>query len=140
VIANATFVNGDVGYDNLLCEQANCNLSTQFTITGLSDSANLVGFYEKNAISVRAAYNWRDDFLSGTGQNNVGAGPPTYVAAYGQLDLTASYKFFGDKLTTFVDILNLSNETTYVYGRSKNQPLFATQLGTRYNVGVRYKF
>ena len=76
----------------------------------------------------------------GTGQTNVGAGPPTYVAAYGQLDLTASYKFFGDKLTTFVDILNLTNETTYVYGRSKNQPLYATQYGTRYNVGVRYKF
>ncbi len=140
VIANATLVNGDVGYDDLLCEQPNCNLSTQFTITGLSDSANLVGFYEKNAISVRAAYNWRDDFLSGTGQTNVGAGPPTYVAAYGQLDLSASYKFFGDKLTTFVDILNLTNETTYVYGRSKNQALFATQYGTRYNVGVRYKF
>jgi TonB-dependent receptor len=140
VIANATLVNGDVGYDDLLCEQPNCNLSTQFTITGLSDSANLVGYYEKNAISVRAAYNWRDDFLSGTGQTNVGAGPPTYVAAYGQLDLSASYKFFGDKLTTFVDILNLTNETTYVYGRSKNQALFATQYGTRYNVGVRYKF
>jgi TonB-dependent receptor len=140
MIANATLVNGDVGYDNLLCEQPVCNQSTQFVITGLSDSANLVGFYEKNAISVRLAYNWRDDFLSGTGQTNVGAGPPTYVAAYGQLDLSASYKFFGDKLTTFVDILNLSNETTYVYGRSKNQALFATQYGTRYNVGVRYKF
>ena len=140
VIANATLVNGDVGYDNLRCDQPNCNLSTQFTITGLSDSANLVGYYEKNAIGVRLAYNWRDDFLAGTGQTNVGAGPPTYVAAYGQLDLNASYKFFGDKLTTFVDILNLTNETTYVYGRSKNQPLFATQLGTRYNVGVRYKF
>jgi hypothetical protein len=106
----------------------------------LSDSANLVGYYEKNAIGVRLAYNWRDDFLAGTGQTNVGAGPPTYVAAYGQLDLNASYKFFGDKLITFVDILNLTNETTYVYGRSKDQPLFATQLGTRYNVGVRYKF
>ncbi len=140
VIANATLVNGDVSYDNLRCEQPNCNLSTQFVITGLSDSANLVGYYEKNAISVRLAYNWRDDFLSGTGQTNVGAGPPTYVAAYGQLDLSASYTFFGDSLTTFVDILNLSNETAYVYGRDKDQALFATQLGTRYNVGVRYKF
>jgi TonB-dependent receptor len=139
-IANATFVDSDVSYDNLRCDQPVCNQSTQFVITGLSDSANLVAYYEKNAIGVRLAYNWRDDFLSGTGQTNVGAGPPTYVAAYGQLDLNASYKFFGDKLTTFVDILNLTNETTYVYGRDKDQVLFATQLGTRYNVGVRYKF
>ena len=51
-------------YDNLRCDQPNCNLSTQFTITGLSDSANLVGYYEKNAFGVRLAYNWRDDFLS----------------------------------------------------------------------------
>jgi len=139
-IANATFVFGDVSYDNLRCDQPNCNLSTQFAITGLSDSANLVGYYEKHGISVRLAYNWRDDFLAGTGQSNVGAGPPTYVADYGQLDLSASYTFLNDSLTTFVDILNLSNETTYVYGRDKDQALFATQLGTRYNVGVRYKF
>ncbi|MDH4255775.1 MAG: TonB-dependent receptor [Gammaproteobacteria bacterium] len=140
VIANATLVDADVAYDNLLCEQPNCNLSTQFVVTGLSDSANVVGYYEKNAFGVRLAYNWRDDFLAGTGQTNMGAGPPSYVAAYGQLDLNASYKFFDDKLTTFVDILNLTNETSYVYGRDKDQPLFATQLGTRYNVGVRYKF
>ena len=140
VILNATLVDADVGYDDLRCDQPNCNLSQQFVVTGLSDSANFVGYYEKNAIGVRLAYNWRDDFLAGTGQNNVGAGPPTYVAAYGQLDLNASYKFFDDKLTAFVDVLNLTNETTYVYGRDKDQVLFATQLGTRYNIGVRYKF
>jgi outer membrane receptor protein involved in Fe transport len=39
----------------------------------------------------------------------------------------------------FVDIINLTNETAYVHGRDDDQVLFATQLGTRYNVGVRYK-
>jgi hypothetical protein len=63
-----------------------------------------VGYYEE-CDHVRAAYNWRDAFRSGTGQTTVGAGPPTYVASYGQLDLSASYTFFGDKLTTFVEIL-----------------------------------
>ena len=139
VIANATIVNADVGYDNLLCEQPNCNLSQQFVVTGLSDSANLVGYYDKNGIGVRLAYNWRDDFLAGTGQTNVGAGPPTYVGAYGQLDLSASYEW-NDHLITFVDVLNLTNETTHVYGRDKLQTLYAAQLGTRYNLGVRYKF
>lgn len=139
VILNATIVEADVGYDNLLCPQPNCNLSQQFVVTGLSDSANAIAYYEKNGLGVRLAYNWRDKFLAGTGQNNVGAGPPTYVDAYGQLDVNASYEF-NEHLIVFTDIINLTNETTYVYGRDQDQVLFATQLGTRYNLGVRYKF
>jgi TonB-dependent receptor len=139
VIANVTLVDANVGYDNLLCEQPNCNLSQQFVVTGLSDSANLIAYYEKHGIGVRVAYNWRDKFLAGTGQNNVGVGPPTYVDAYGQWDLNASYEF-NDHLIVFADVLNLTNETTYVFGRADKQVLFASQLGTRYNLGVRYKF
>jgi TonB-dependent receptor len=139
VIANYTIVEADVGYDNLLCGQPNCNLSQQFVISGLSDSANFIAYYDKNAIGVRLAYNWRDKFLAGTGQNNVGAGPPTYVDAYGQWDLSASYQF-SDKLVVYADVLNLTNETVYVHGREESQILFATQQGTRYNLGMRYKF
>jgi TonB-dependent receptor len=139
VIVNYTYVDADVSYNNLLCEQPNCNLSQQFAVTGLSDSANLIAYYDKHGIGVRVAYNWRDSFLAGTGQTNVGAGPPTYVDDYGQWDLNASYEF-NDNLVTFVDIINLTNETNYVYGRAQDQVLFATQLGTRYNIGVRYKF
>jgi len=132
VIANATIVDADVGYDNLSLEQ-------QFVLTGLSDSANVIGYYETETIGIRLAWNWRDDFLAGTGQTNVGAGPPTYVADYQQWDLNASYRF-NDNLQLFADVLNLTNETHHVYGRDKMQTLFATQLGTRYNVGLRYKF
>ena len=131
-IANATIVDADVGYDNF-------SLLQQFVLTGLSDSANLIAFYDKNGISVRVAWNWRDDFLAGTGQANVGAGPPTYVAAYKQLDLSASY-WFTDSMQVYVDVLNLTDETTHVYGRDKAQTLFAAQAGPRYNLGFRYKF
>jgi len=92
--------------------------------------------------SPKQAFRWYAESALGgspTGQNNVGAGPPTYVDEYGQWDLSASYQFT-DNLTTFVDVINLTNETNYVYGRAKDQVLFATQLGTRYNVGVRYRF
>ena len=138
-IINYTIVDADVGYDNLLCEQPNCNASQQFVVTGLSDSANFIGYYEKYGIGVRLAYNWRDKFLAGTGQNNVGVGPPTYVDEYGQWDLNASYEF-NENLIVFTDILNLTNETVYVHGRDSDQVLFATQYGTRYNLGLRYKF
>ena len=131
-IANATFVDADVAYDDL-------SLAAQFVITGLSDSANLVMFYDKNDISVRLAYNWRDSFLSGTGQTNVGAVPPTYVDEYEQWDLSASY-WWNDNLQVFMDVINLTDEVTHVYGRTNLQTLFATQLGTRYNIGARYKF
>ena len=132
VIANATLVDSDVGYQDL-------NLGEQFVIAGLSDSANLIAFYDKNGLSVRLAYNWRDDFLAGTGQTNVGAVPPTYVADYEQLDMSASY-WFTDQAQIFLDVLNITNETTHVYGRDEVQTLFAAQLGTRYNFGFRYKF
>ncbi|MYF01184.1 MAG: TonB-dependent receptor [Gammaproteobacteria bacterium] len=131
LIANATIVDADVGYDNF-------SLAQQFVLTGLSDSANFIAFYDQNDISVRVAYNWRDDFLAGTGQANVGAGPPTYVAAYQQVDVSASW-WVTENWQVFADILNLTDETTHVYGRDKNQTLFAAQSGPRYNIGFRYK-
>ena len=144
VILNATIVDADVAYNDLFCSppagRGDCNLSSQqFVISGLSDSANAIGYYEKHGVGVRLAYNWRDKFLAGTGQANMGAVPPTYVEAYGQWDLSASYEF-NEHLIVFTDIINLTNETTHVYGRDKLQTLFASQLGTRYNLGVRYKF
>ena len=132
LIANAILVDADVGFDNL-------NLGQQFVLNGLSDSANLVGFYDKHGIQLRVAYNWRDDFLAGTGQNNVGAGPPTYTEAYGQWDLGASYDIT-DEAVVYLDVINLTNETTRSYGRTELQTLFAGQTGTRYKVGVRYTF
>ena len=131
VIANATLVDADVGYDNF-------SLAQQFVLTGLSDSANVIAFYDRDGIGVRLAYNWRDAFLAGTGQNNVGAGPPTYVGEYQQLDLSASY-WINDNMNVYIDALNLTDETTHVYGRHPLQTLFTAQAGPRYNFGFRYK-
>ena len=44
-IANATFADADVGYDNMN------SLEGQFVLNGLSDSANLIGFYDKDGLS-----------------------------------------------------------------------------------------
>ncbi len=131
-IVNATLVKANVEYDNF-------SLLQQFVLFGLSDSANVIAFYDKNDISVRVAYNWRDEFLAGTGQPNVGAGPPTYVAPYQQLDMSASY-WFTDQMQVYLDVLNITNETAHIFGRDERQTLFADQLGTRYNIGFRYKF
>jgi TonB-dependent receptor len=133
VIFNYTMVDSDdAEYDDL-------SLGLQFPLTGLSDSANLVGYWENEKIGIRLAYNWREKFLAGTGQDNVGVGPPTYVNDYKQLDLNANW-WVTPNVQVFVDALNLTNETRHVYGRTELQTLFATQQGARYNIGLRYKF
>ncbi len=53
--------------------------------------------------------------------------------------MSANY-WITDNAQVFVDVLNITDETTHVYGRDEQQTLFAAQLGTRYNVGFRWKF
>jgi TonB-dependent receptor len=132
MIANATFVSANVAYDNM-------KIDSQFVLNGLSDSANLVAFYDKDGLQARLAYNWRDAYLAGVGQ---GAGTytnPTNVESYGQLDISASYDY-SENLTIFFAGLNVLEETYNVYGRDELQVLQAGQTGARYDLGVRYSF
>jgi outer membrane receptor protein involved in Fe transport len=92
-----------------------------------------VAFYDKNGIQARLAYNWRDEFLAGTGPN------PAYVEAYGQFDGSASWEF-KPGLTAFIEGINLTNESRRVHGRSANNVRFAAPGYARYSVGIRYTF
>ncbi|NDK39833.1 TonB-dependent receptor [Pseudoxanthomonas gei] len=129
--ANYTIVDSpNLNYDNYV-------IGDQFALIGLSDSANFVGFYDKGAWQIRAAYNWRDEFLSGRFD---GIGPnPNYTEAYGQFDLSIGYKV-NDQFSIQFEGINLTDETQRIHGRNKNQLLFATQTGPRYMLGFRYKF
>ena len=84
--ANATFVSGDTKYDV-------ANTSQQFALPGMSDSYNLAAFYDKDGLQARVVYNWRDEFLSSTGQAESGGPAPQFTEEYGQLDFSASYEF-----------------------------------------------
>ena len=132
MIANATFVNADVAYNNM-------QIDSQFVLNGLSDSANLVAFYDKDGLQARLAYNWRDAFLAGVGQGAGTYSNPTNVEAFGQLDISASYDY-SDNLTIFFAGINVLEETFNVYGRDEMQVLQAGQTGARYDIGVRYSF
>ena len=132
-VVNATFADANVAYDNFR------SLEGQFALNGLSDSANLIGFYDGEDLQVRLAYNWRDNFLAGVGQGQGTLTNPTNVKAYGQLDLGVTY-YYNDNLTLYFSGLNLTNETRHVYGLSERQVLQAVQLGPRYDFGVRYNF
>jgi TonB-dependent receptor len=111
--------------------------SPQYPMLGLADSYNLVAFFDKYDWQVRAAYNWRDEFLAFVGD---GQGVnPGYTDAYGQLDLNLTYAV-NDNLSVFGEAINLTEETQRIHGRNDNQLLFATQIGARYMFGARYKF
>jgi len=130
VSANYTIVNSDLEYDNF-------DRNNQFALVGLSDSANFVAFFEKSKWSVRAAYNWRDEFLASTAD---GAGPnPVYVEPYGQIDVNASYDVT-ENFTLAVEAINLTDEIQRLHGRNPHQALFVTQSGARYMIGARYRF
>jgi len=109
-------------------------------MVGLSDTANLVVFYEKYGWQVRAAYNWRDKFLSGlSGSTFVPGTNPDYTESFGQLDMNVTWDK-SEHLAFFVEGINLTNETRRIHGRHRNMLRYATQTGPRYMFGVRYKF
>lgn len=123
-IANATIVNGTTEYDN-------SSALAQNALGGLSDTHNLVMFYDKHGLQVRAAYNWRDTFFTGT------AAQPSYVREYDQWDGNITYEVT-DSLIVYVEGINLTNNTFRSYGRSELQVYAAGQQGARYNIGFRY--
>ena len=132
-IANATLVDSDVAYDPL-------QLVGQFALGGLSDSANLIGFYDKDGLNVRIAYNWRDNFFVGMGQGQGSTAiNPTQTEAYGQVDISASYEI-NENLVVYMYGINVTEEAFRVYGREEAQVLQSGQTGARYNLGVRYTF
>ena len=125
---NYTIVNGDAKYDNAL----NPNIG-QFALAGLSDSANAVGYYDKNGIQARVAYNWRGEFYSG------GAFDPTYVEDYGQVDASASWEFMRG-LTVFGEGINILGANRRGHRRSDNFVTFAQPGYARYMAGLRVSF
>ncbi|MGL6159936.1 MAG: TonB-dependent receptor [Microbulbifer sp.] len=130
VIANVTLVDSDAKLDVDDVTQA-------FALPGLSDSFNLVGFYEKGPFQARLAWNWRDEFLQSLVQNV--SGEPTFVDDYQQWDMSASYDI-NDSVSIFFEGLNLTEEVLLKHGRYDNHFLLAEDSGRRFALGLRATF
>ncbi len=124
--ANYTVVDGDLKYDINLNEE-------QWVVPGMSDTANLVGFYDKDGFQIRLAYNWRDKYLQSPARD------PRFVEEYSQLDLNASYEF-SDNFSVFIEGINLTEEHQRIHGRSKYQVREYSVGHARYNLGAKYSF
>jgi len=78
---------------------------------GLSrNNVNLVGYYERGPLSLRVAYNWRDQYLVGLSAAATGI----YNDSYQDLSATFRYDFTG-RLSLTLEASNLLNERQRTY-------------------------
>jgi TonB-dependent receptor len=127
--ANYTLVKSSIRFDPSLSNQT-------FNVEGLSDTANVVLFYEKGAVQVRGAYNWRAPFLRQT------FGPqsqPENIFGYDQIDLSASLRA-NDNLSFFTEVLNLTNAKFKSYSRFQERLITVSDQGRRISLGARVNF
>jgi TonB-dependent receptor len=133
--ANITLVDTDRPFDRTDISQSG------FAVTGLADSANFIGFYDKEDFEIRVAANWRDEYLLqfGQNQNNSAFGAEaTFVNSSLQIDVSTSYQLT-EQFNVFFEALNVTNDTLSTHGRFDNQLLDVFAYGRRYALGVRFR-
>lgn len=127
-----TKVSGDVRVDPYADPSVNV-----FALTGLGDSANITGIYDKNGISARVSYNWRDKHLSGVNQG--GNRNPLFTDTFGTLDASISVDVT-PSLALSLDAVNLTSEPFRMYGRTETNLVYVQELKPRFYLGARYRF
>ena len=107
-------------------------------LPGLSESTyNAILYYDSEKWSVRAAYNWRSDYLlavSGSG------GQPLNRDDYGQVDVSATVDF-GENMSFSLDIINLLEDQVISF--SSNDPALVKgviETGRQFVLGLNYQF
>jgi len=127
---NYTRVNPENEFDPL------SDSSDTFVLEGLSDSANIVVFYQDKKLQTRIAYNWRDEFLyKVAGQQ----GQPEYIESYGQIDISVIYTFT-EYLSVIFEGINITEETRRSYSIYKERMLTLEDTGARFSLGIRGEF
>jgi TonB-dependent receptor len=133
--ANATFVTTNNPYDkNDLTTSGNA-------VTGLTNSWNFVGFYDKYGFQFRVAVNHQNEVLSNFGQqqnNSAFGSEPTYTDAATQWDISTSYDI-NQHFSVYLTGQNLNNAVFSTHGRFSEQVLNVVDTGRRFTAGVHLK-
>jgi iron complex outermembrane receptor protein len=135
VQANATFVSTNHPYDPYNITQSG------FAVTGLANSANFVGFFEKWGFHARVAVTWRGTYLDHFGQTqNTGSfgDEPTFVNSNTEVDFSTSYDI-RKNFDVFFEGQNINNSIYETHGRFPEQVLDAIDYGARYTVGFHFR-
>jgi TonB-dependent receptor len=113
-----------------------------FAVTGLADSANVVGFYDHDGFQARLAVTWNDTVLDrfGQTQNNSKFGAePTFVNANTHVDFSTSYDVT-PSLNVYFTAQNLTDATLSTHGRYPDQVLDVFDYGRRFTIGLHYRY
>ncbi|MHB8287173.1 MAG: TonB-dependent receptor domain-containing protein, partial [Caulobacteraceae bacterium] len=133
---NTTVVGTNKNYD-----PNNLSISG-FAVTGLADSSNIVGFYDKHGFQARVAVNWRDSYLDHFGQQQNGSlfgTEPTFVNSNTTVDFSTSYDVT-KQLSVYFEALNLSDSGYSTRGRFSNQFLDIVSYGRRFTLGAHFRY
>jgi iron complex outermembrane receptor protein len=134
--ANATLVGTDRPYN-----PQNLSIS-DFAVTGLADSANLIAFYDKDRFQARIAVNWRDAYLDHFGQQqntSMFGTEPTFVNANTQVDFSTSYEIT-PRFSIYFLTLNLNDSSYSTRGRFSEQFLDMVDYGRRFTLGFHFRY
>jgi iron complex outermembrane receptor protein len=105
-------------------------------LPGLSkNNVNFVGYYEKGPVSVRLAYNWRDDYLIGLSAAATGI----YNSPYTDLSATLRYDF-SPNVSLGVEANNLLDEKQRTYDGVDEALRTNLFFGRIYKASVSLKF
>jgi len=111
------------------------NSTVSNSVEGLSKhNANLVAFWEKEAWSVRAGYNYRSEYLDTISDT---LGNPRSTKAFGTLDMQVSYEW-NESLSFFAEGLNLNGAHVEKYIVEESRLREIQEFGSRYIVGFRF--
>jgi iron complex outermembrane receptor protein len=136
VLVNGTYVHTNKNFNDSLLT------SNQFALTGVGNSANLIGFYDAHGLQARVTLQWQGAQLLTLGQEQGGGAfgnEPVYLAASTEVDFSTQYAFTSH-FSGYFEALNLTDNIYHSYGRFSNQTLNLVEYGRSFTVGVRAKF
>ena len=108
-------------------------------LEGLSKhSYNLIGIYEKGPVSLRVAYNWRNDYVETTAGPGSGS-LPLYRAGFGILDASLNVNL-DRNLTLTLDGSNLTRPLRVSYFGLPTRPNNTQIEDRRFEAGLRMTF
>ncbi|WP_371193761.1 TonB-dependent receptor [Glaciecola sp. SC05] len=103
------------------------------------ESFNIIGYWENKKVSLRLAYNWRDDQTLRGANSFLGTNARTRLAQ-GRLDFVGSYAL-NRKTKLFLRAFNLTDEIGQEFlGTDERAVSRITYTGRIYQVAVNYRF
>ena len=131
IVTNYTFIDQESNVVNAIS-------GAEIGLEGVSDhSFNVIGYYENDVMSVRLAFNWRDDYVRRI--RTQGGRQPEIADDFGSLDAQLTYRI-SDSLSVLVEASNITDEDFREYNLIPERVLTYTHIGRRLFFGIRASF